>query len=55
VKVETAVSFVSVLVDVVHAAGVKTGRATLDAVDLVSSVEKKLGKVRSVLAGDAGD
>jgi hypothetical protein len=44
-----------VLVDVVHPLGVEAAGAALDAVDDVPFFEQKLGEVRAVLAGDAGD
>ena len=51
----TDVGDVQVLVDVHDAAGVERRRAADDAVDLVALLEQKLGEVRTVLAGDAGD
>ena len=50
-----AVDLVSVLVDVVHAAGIEARRAPLDAVDFGSAVEKELGEVGTVLAGNTGN
>merc|ERR1719199_537081 len=55
VKEELDAGGVTVLVEMVNAAGVEGRRTTDNAVDGISLLEKELGKVRSVLAGDAGD
>mmetsp|Transcript_17849 Transcript_17849/g.51100 ORF Transcript_17849/g.51100 Transcript_17849/m.51100 type:complete len:406 (-) Transcript_17849:40-1257(-) len=55
VKEELNASGVTILVKVINATGVEGRRTTDDAVDGISFLEKELGKVRSILAGDAGD
>jgi hypothetical protein len=44
-----------ILVDVVHALGVKQAGPALDAVHDVAFFEQKFSQVGSVLAGDTGD
>jgi len=55
VQVKAGVVNVRVLIDVVHALGVELAAAALDAVHDVALFQQQLGKVRAVLAGDAGD
>jgi hypothetical protein len=45
---------VGILVDVVNAVGVEQGCTALDAMHRVALFQQKLGKVRAVLARDAG-
>jgi hypothetical protein len=46
---------VRIFVQVVDPLGVEQGAAPLDAVHLVSLGQEKLGEIRAVLPGDAGD
>jgi hypothetical protein len=55
VEKETHPLLVRVHVEVVDPIGIKEARSTLDAVHLVVLAEQKLGQIRPVLAGDAGD
>ena len=52
---EIGVFDVRILVDVVHPLGVERAGPALNAVNDVALFQQKLGKVRAVLAGDAGD
>ena len=54
-KNKVTVLRVRVLVDVVDTLGVKGGGAAFYAMDLIAFFEEEFGKVRAVLAGDAGD
>ena len=49
-KNEMAIAFVGVLVEVVHAIGVKQRGPPLDAVDIVALLQQKLGQVSAVLS-----
>jgi hypothetical protein len=55
VQHEVAVVDVRILVEVVDPVRVEGGGAALDAVHLVALLQKELGEVGAVLAGDAGD
>lgn len=44
-----------VLVQVVYALGIEAAGPTFDAVDDVALFEQKFGKIRAVLASDAGN
>jgi hypothetical protein len=55
VEEQAPVGDVRVLVEMIDAARVEGGRASDDAVDLVTLLEQELGQVGAVLPGDAGD
>ena len=54
-QLEAGVVHMRVLVDVVNALRVERAGPALDAVDRVAFFQQEFGKIRAVLAGDAGD
>ncbi len=55
VQEEVAVPIMWVLVEMIDAVGIEQGAAALDPVDLIALGEQQLGKIGSILSGDAGD
>jgi hypothetical protein len=55
VEDEAFVFLMGVLVQMINALGVKTGRTAFDAVDFVAFFEEKFRQVRAVLPGYSGD
>jgi hypothetical protein len=55
VKPEGRIGLVRIEIEMINAVRIEEGGSALDAVDLVSLLQKKFGQIGAVLAGDAGN